>query len=193
LASPNGLNPPAHSERPPSAALSRVCTALEHGVVHHRIVHRLVVGNEPVEAPAVGNVTLDPAEVLLDLVVLVPALVRHADIPRAPPERQCRPGSDRAGNAVGDECPRRQNSAQIGRNERVSHRNGSQGAELGQTAAAVGAGGQIDEHELAVERQPGGQFVVGLEERRLAVEAVDVIDLLADRHADVAADHRIAL
>ncbi len=148
--------------------------------MHDRLVYRLVIGNEAVKAPAVGDVALQPAEILLDLVTLVPALVGHADIARAPVEVRIR---------IGARC---QDRAQVRRDERIGHRDRGQARELRQAAAALGAGGQVHIHELAIEVERRGDVVVGLDEGALALKPVDVIDLLADRHTHVAAHNRIA-
>jgi hypothetical protein len=47
---------------------------------------------------------------------------------------------------------------------------------------------EVDIHELAIGGQRWRQLVIGLEEGGLALQAVVEIDLLADRHADVAGD-----
>jgi hypothetical protein len=174
------LKPPWQIDAAIGGAEQSLHPALDHRVVHRLVVDRLVIGTIEIEGPARRDVAFQASHVLLDSIVFVPALVGQADIAPVPQE---------IGRGIG---ARGQDRAQVLRDEGVGHRYGGELAELGQRAAAGGVDIEIDEQELAIERQVGRQVIVRLDEGGLALEAVQEIGLLAHRHAHVAVDDGIA-
>ncbi len=140
-----------------------------------------VVGCKHIPGPArERQIAAQAAEVLRGRVLLIPRLERHADVAAVPGER-------RAGLR-----PRREQRAQVVRDERIRHRDRGQVAELRQAVARVRGDRRVDVENLPVRRHRP-DLVVELAEHRLAIERILHVEPFLHRHAHVAGDDPVVV
>src|SRR6185503_16819000 len=96
------------------------------------VVYGLVPAREGVPGPSAAELASQAGQILLDDVILVPRLEGDAQIARVPGEARIGVG------------PGGQQRPEIGWNERIGHRDGGEGAELGEAASARRSNRGID-------------------------------------------------
>ncbi len=168
------------------AAIGRVqqilYLALQHGVVVRLQMIGVVVRAINIPGPALERQrALHANQVLRRVVVLVPGLGRQPDVAAVPGEARVRVGT------------RRQQGAQIRRDERIGDGDARQRTKLREAATAAGLHLGVHMHELPIHRHAVRELIVELGVDGRAVQRVLNHRLRPDRHAHVAGDERIAI